>query len=1039
MARSLDGSDVNAAQQWTGALHACFTRRLTPDAVDDALAQCFKDSPISGHELAALVLKCGGQSDADCDPLLPAFLNHFFQVNYIDPADLLDALLQVSPYRTQSSPDGTEVQAPTIAQAVQDNAFALLPGLYASGDRPRNAAEATKTFRILLNWVQAYNAFETMQQINAGGIHTPDSAMVSSYENLGAFLVMLLSSVTVKKYLTSAIPKGAKPKMVSTISHFATTLAQWSQSQISQALQFALKVPPFVSQGNAGLPDFSPAEIAAEVIDVPRSTSRSGLYIYVNAALCGRPRVNDNHLLSFLQVRYPSDPQSMISDLVVAAFDALVNVLQRHETTHLVLCHRSFIANKVPLLITNLSSKHLYPTSLVEQYIQLAMGRIETHMFPPLSSDTAGINEAVRDSRQDFLRVCQVHHLISEAAVTASLGQTPTKPTPTTRHHRHILIQQLLASPQKSEELVGELDRMTGDVGSISNALVDALQQASVTKETMTVKVICNALCRKLPFVDIMLQHVHLNDILRPLGTFLNEWTQDEDQSELQPAYEDFATILLFTLAVVHRYDVTTAELDEFAADSFIIKIQAQKSRSRHMSDLSEEQKNILSNWTKGLFAVDEKGESTGIRDETMSGCSPQTFYLLVPTLFEQIVLACRLKALVSNTLKGGLEFLLEPFLLPSLIGGMGWLANHVWATQKDTDIVLQILQKLIKPASISGDAQMMHQTILGIMYKDLRHCLLDIDRRTPNRKDVSQLQAALKQYADSQYESEGTVSEVKEWAGPFPNLDQAVSNLVNHLTTWSTQSEINPVPPNYTHRMIDAAVSRCGTDEILDCLVNEVTSQTAVGFGSSGLEVATCLICAPHIWQNNGQTISVERPLGGKVSQQMTLSEVLKIKLSDVNFLMKQEQSKAETLIRLGRLVDSQSVLLDMPFPGSLNIPTGDLMEGIDAADAAAVANTAMDSVDQAALNAATADFAASMEQGIDLSGAGADLSMGDGTGLNIDLSDHLFTGDGDATFDLGLDATMTGAQGTQQQNNDDDIFAGIDLGIMGDDDFTF
>ena len=104
---------------------------------------------------------------------------------------------------------------------------------------------------------------------------------------------------------------------------------------------------------------------------------------------------------------------------------------------------------------------------------------------------------------------------------------------------------------------------------------------------------------------------------------------------------------------------------------------------------------------------------------------------------------------------------LLEPFLLPSLVAGMGWLANHAWSTPKDSEIILQMLTKLAKPSSISGEAAMMHQTILGIMYKELRQCLQEIDKRLPGRKDLNALQASLKQYADSQYEYAATTSEI--------------------------------------------------------------------------------------------------------------------------------------------------------------------------------------------------------------------------------------------------------------------------------------
>jgi len=159
-----------------------------------------------------------------------------------------------------------------------------------------------------------------------------------------------------------------------------------------------------------------------------------------------------------------------------------------------------------------------------------------------------------------------------------------------------------------------------------------------------------------LPCLDIVLQYVQLSSILDPILIVLNDWTHDEDQSEFQPAYEDFAAILLLALALIHRYALTADDIHNLSGDKFCGKLLTHLSRSIPIGDLSESQSKNFSKWIKGLYATDEHGETSGISDEVMSKCPPQDFYLLVPTLFEQSVLACRAKALLPNTLKGGLE-----------------------------------------------------------------------------------------------------------------------------------------------------------------------------------------------------------------------------------------------------------------------------------------------------------------------------------------------------------------------------------------------
>lgn len=75
-----------------------------------------------------------------------------------------------------------------------------------------------------------------------------------------------------------------------------------------------------------------------------------------------------------------------------------------------------------------------------------------------------------------------------------------------------------------------------------------------------------------------------------------------------------------------------------------------QGSTSQRLEDLTEPQNKNLGAWITALFIAE------GISDESMSSCSPQEFYLLVPTLFSQSFNACESGKLEFDTLKGGFE-----------------------------------------------------------------------------------------------------------------------------------------------------------------------------------------------------------------------------------------------------------------------------------------------------------------------------------------------------------------------------------------------
>ena len=137
--------------------------------------------------------------------------------------------------------------------------------------------------------------------------------------------------------------------------------------------------------------------------------------------------------------------------------------------------------------------------------------------------------------------------------------------------------------------------------------------------------------------------------MLQPLCSLLDSWHCDEgEQSENQPIYDEFGSILLLVLAFKYRYDLSAYDIGITQIDSFTLKLLERGSCSQTVED--EKQNRNLGLWIGALFIAE------GISEETMSACSPQEFYLLVSTLFDQSLLACEIGKLEFETLKGGFE-----------------------------------------------------------------------------------------------------------------------------------------------------------------------------------------------------------------------------------------------------------------------------------------------------------------------------------------------------------------------------------------------
>jgi mediator of RNA polymerase II transcription subunit 5 len=418
--------------------------------------------------------------------------------------------------------------------------------------------------------------------------------------------------------------------------------------------------------------------------------------------------------------------------------------------------------------------------------------------------------------------------------------------------------------------------------------------------------------------------------ILRPICDLLDNWHYDEDQVEYQPVYEEFGSVLLLLLSFVHRYNLSTTDLGIRSNSSFVAKLLDQGHLSRAMETLTDQEQNHLDGWIRGLF----DNESGGLGDELMSSCPPQDFHLLVPTLFHHVVLACATNNLPEESLRGGLELFVEPFLLPSLIPAITWLSSHLWESRGDANAVLQILSALItNPASISNnmEASQMLNSIINIIAKNLEHSLRWLQRAEPQRQDVEPLSKALRTNLGWERRGASDHTELESWTSTAGGgLTSAIKITIGGLVQWGVNPGINISPANYTHRQILVGLKLLGAKRLLGTILEEVKAQDEAGNGSAVLDVATALICAPDFmsWDATSalDIMGDASPLI-PLQRRMTLREVLKIEAENAPKVHKTDAVHAETVIRLHRRVEAQMAEQQQPL-----IPP-DAIGGLDVA----------------------------------------------------------------------------------------------------------
>jgi mediator of RNA polymerase II transcription subunit 5 len=272
---------------------------------------------------------------------------------------------------------------------------------------------------------------------------------------------------------------------------------------------------------------------------------------------------------------------------------------------------------------------------------------------------------------------------------------------------------------------------------------------------------------------------------------------------------------------------------------------------------------------------------------------------------------------------------LVDTFLLPSLVGALGWLADHLWSAHtRDSPTLITILQVLISPSSISTEAYAMLSSILNIVAIPLERSLRWLQGAEPKRQDVEPLSRILKPYLASSRTAGAGHTELEAWSATSNGgIAASVRKTIADHITWSVEASTrhNIVPTDHTHRKILAALKLLGASRVLQSIVEEVGLQTTMGFGSIALDVAVAIVCSPDPSAPPDPLLNLLDDPTGMINtglqptqRRLTLRDALNTAADQSPKTYRTDVLAAETTLRLFRMVEAQMVMpLPIPMPG--------------------------------------------------------------------------------------------------------------------------
>ncbi|KAF1973144.1 mediator of RNA polymeras-like protein II transcription subunit 5 [Bimuria novae-zelandiae CBS 107.79] len=989
-------------KEWDVFFTKCLENRIPVEIFAAAATQLHARSPVPGQKLAGLLLKPRAAGTTSVDPRVIVYVEQLLTLKKVDAFDVLVSAFYFSkdrPIRAGDSNNSKSASGWRNPPQLDELIFHRLHKAF-SGEHPERPVignEGLQTVKIVTRWMSAMvtsHTSDSMIQAMAGIQQQPQEQSINVREGLGMLAVGLIENSKILQLLTKDQHKDIRTGFVQALTDFIPFVSQ-THIQIANRLEIfrkehdlsepAVPGPDGETNGNAGL-DVAALQLEA-VIDLPQINTRAGLFIFLNALLVARPLTDDVVINNYLQACYKMDAQNMATDLVTASFDILANAMYRNESTAMMTALKSFLINKIPIHLSQLTAS-VYPMN-PELCITQALGRIDPNAFPAFSQgfdDMLGSNPSLADVRQDFLNACSLHGLISSNTVERLLGEAPMQGPPSTKYTRQELLKQCKNNFDKAIAYIEELENLDGNAGAIVTALTDFISHLCDTQMTMYLKTLCNALSKKTQALDVILQFTSPASVLRPLCSYLDSWRYESDQ-EYQPVYDEFSAILVLVLAFTYRYELSYHDLG-ITHDSFVAQLLERGHRSLTPNEMNADQDKHLSGWLCGLFDADKDGLS----NDVFASCRPQDFYLIVPTLFSQIVLGCDAEVLSLESVKGGLEYLHETFLLPSLVGGLIWMASRALVqTHQEHDVLMQIFHKLIRSAPTSGDAQAMHSTILSIVSARLEGCFRTLKKRYPKYStDIEQLLQAIKPNQDYVRSSYSPISELDHWTTATNNtLTTSLRHTVQQLSQWSNNASLQPNPPSYTHRQIYTCIRLLGASKTLGAIIDEVKAQTDAGNGPAALDIGASLICAP-MTENSVLPVgwvgsSVPAPQTPRT--QSNLREMLKSEFDNAASIVSTDPSAAETIVRLHRRVEAQlAVISQAGLPGHVDLANVNMVQAPSLPSEATMNDAAAASIagaDMADMNKLQQNIDQQLDLGgtapLDLSAMGVDSGTGD------------------------------------------------------------
>lgn len=508
-------------------------------------------------------------------------------------------------------------------------------------------------------------------------------------------------------------------------------------------------------------------------------------YIWLHSSIMNWSTHKADFLQTFEQFVNVKTNQNILNELVSLVFEGYTITIQSIPHNSLLAVNwKLFLTKRFPLLVKQLNLKNVELSltnalNLVDpkisQAIKLLGGNSDNSgdtfddMFSSFPSTTT-------DIRHDLLRSCIATNILPQSAFKAILKQDAAADPRALPNDDTILDES--GSPV---DVDGTLQKTLLNINTEFIPLEDSglleflklIEEAEGPRQVEFAQLIISTiekfiseddisrLARLSLALGISQQTLHAiafhsspAALIKPIMNYLDRWQNNNDDGNFQETYTSFGCIFLLLLLTVKKFNIPLNDLlsykESISSQSFCIRYLTNIGTSKQVDPSDMHKSEVLNSWMTALF------DSGGISDDLMRLSTVQECFEIFPTIFQQVFIGCKQKLIDIETVKGGLEYFLQPFLLGTVVGISVWSENYLWK-DPDSELLINLLKALIVPLDINGESIHIQKVVSSIYASDLYKVLSDIDDRSSisNSSRVDpELLSSLSQSAEDQTHS---------------------------------------------------------------------------------------------------------------------------------------------------------------------------------------------------------------------------------------------------------------------------------------------